>query len=181
MLSIITYLLFNKPVSTWCHGIAFHNFLVVPGLHSQSLSPYWVAFFSFIQPAWCKKKHPDLAQNCVAQCAWIVSFRIAVKPASGGLCLSEALGITSGLPSCVINLLNSDVIIIIDHKQPIDCATSLHLWQTLPHQYALKLLDLVSLHNNAWWWLVSVMMWFHSSWSLSSSSSSFLTLNDDQS
>jgi hypothetical protein len=29
--------------------------------------------------------------------------------------------------------------------------------------------------------LVSVMMWFHSSWSLSSSSSSFLTLNDDQS
>ncbi len=55
-----------------------------------------------------QKKNSDLAQ-----CAWIVSFRIAVKPASGGLCLSEALGITSGLPSCVINLLNTDVIIMI--------------------------------------------------------------------
>ncbi len=60
-----------------------------------------------------ENKNSDLAQNCVAQCAWIVSFRIAVKPASGGLCLSEALGITSGLPSRVINLLNTDVIIMI--------------------------------------------------------------------
>jgi hypothetical protein len=41
------------------------------------------------------------------------SFGIAVKPASGGLCLSEALGITSRLPSHVINLLNTDVIIMI--------------------------------------------------------------------
>jgi hypothetical protein len=59
------------------------------------------------------KKNSDLAQNCVAQCAWIASFRIAVKPATEGLCLSEALGITSGLPSRVINLLNTDVIIMI--------------------------------------------------------------------
>ncbi len=60
-----------------------------------------------------KNATSDLAQNCVAQCAWIVSFRIAVKPASGGLCLSEALGIVSGLLSRVINLLNTDVIIMI--------------------------------------------------------------------
>ncbi len=64
-------------------------------------------------PCLMPKKNSDLAQNCVAQCAWIVSFRIAVTPASGGICLSEALGITSGLRSHVINLLNTDVIIMI--------------------------------------------------------------------
>jgi hypothetical protein len=60
-----------------------------------------------------EKKIRIFAQNCVAQCAWIVSFRIAVEPASGGLCRFEALGITSGLPSRVMNLLNTDVLIMI--------------------------------------------------------------------
>jgi hypothetical protein len=38
---------------------------------------------------------------------------LQLKPASGGLCLTEALGIISRLLSRVINLLDTDVIIMI--------------------------------------------------------------------